>query len=87
MTDERRKDIGMKVMIGIFLGLVGLLSTLFVNAAWVTANDGRRMGEENSKNIAVIIANYNNLSNSIIDIKLDVKEILRRSTDNHGTKP
>ena len=81
MTDDRRKDIGIKVMIGIFLGLVGLLSTLFVNAAWVTANDGRRMGEENSKNIAVIIANYNNLSNSIIDIKLDVKEILRRSDE------
>jgi hypothetical protein len=82
MTDDRRKDVGMKIMVGIFIGLVGLLSTLFVNAAWVTANDGKRMGEENSKNIAVINANYENFSRSIIDIKLDIKEILRRSQSN-----
>lgn len=71
---ERRDDIGGKVMSGVMGGTIMLLVTVFVNAAWSTANQGLTKAQETSERVTALEARFGGFQS---DLK-DIKEILTR---------
>ena len=53
-TDDRRNDIGSKIIIGVINGTVMLILGLFVHAAWTTANDGKNIGYEVKSDLSAV---------------------------------
>lgn len=74
MTSERRDDIGGKVLVAIMSGTIMLLITVFVNAAWTTANQGLTKSNEVSERVTALEARFGGFQS---DLK-DIKDILNR---------
>lgn len=74
MTAERRDDIGGKVLVAIMSGTIMLLITVFVNAAWTTANQGLIKAQETSERVTALEARFGGFQN---DLK-EIKDILTR---------
>lgn len=74
MPTERRDDIGGKVLVAIMSGTIMLLITVFVNAAWTTANQGLTKSNEVSERVTSLETGFVGFKS---DIK-DIKDILTR---------
>lgn len=74
MIQERREDIGLKVVMGIFSGVVMLLLSIFINAVWITANEGRNKAFEIGERVTAIESRFGGIQD---DIK-EIKELLKR---------
>lgn len=74
MTLERRDDIGGKIMSAVMAGTIMLLITVFVNAAWSTANQGLTKATETSERVTALEARFGGFQS---DLK-DIKDILNR---------
>lgn len=74
MTQDRRDDVGGKVAISILTGVVMLLVTCFVNAAWTLANEGSRKANEAVERITSMEARFNAFQSDLVEIK----ELLKR---------
>lgn len=74
MTEQRRNDLGSKIMIGMILGCVGTILGLFVNVMYGQATEGVRLGHKNEVQIATMQSAVFSISN---DLK-EIKELLRR---------
>lgn len=75
-TPERRNDIGLKQLFGIFGSVIVVLLGLFVHAAWSTAAEGSRKADmaisktaENQVHIATIEECLRNMNDNVSEIK------------------
>ncbi len=75
VNQDRRNDIGVKLFIGIITGVVLLLLTLFINAAWETANEGSRKANDALNRVTILEQQYNYIKDDLGEIK----SILRRT--------
>lgn len=71
---ERRDDIGIKVITSIFVGIIMLLISLFVNAVWVTANEGKNKAFEIGERVTAIESKFGAIQTDLNEIK----DLLRR---------
>jgi len=78
MMQERRNDLGMKIVISVFSGIIMLLISLFVNAVWVTANEGKNKAFEIGERVTAIEAKFSSISQDLTEIK----DLLRRKVPN-----
>ena len=82
MTDDRRNDLGMKVMISVFTSTLAIVLGLFTQATWTVANDGRNIGNEVRAELqgvkADVEAKYQYISSDLAEIKY----LLKRTVPN-----
>jgi hypothetical protein len=73
MSDDRRNDLGSKLMYTIMTAVIALGLGAFLTRTLSIAEEGRNMGFENSKDIAVIQTIGSELREQMkcIDVKLD----------------
>ncbi len=71
---ERRDDVGGKVLTGVRGGLIMLLLTLFVNAAWATANEGKNKAYEIGERMTAMESKFSSFQSDLAEIK----ELLKR---------
>jgi predicted DNA-binding protein YlxM (UPF0122 family) len=74
MSDERRKDVGMKTMYVILTALITLLLSIFFNKTYDQSVSAMTLGNENKKDIAVIQECIKSVNSSLnkMDEKLDL---------------
>ena len=78
MTEDRRNDIGNKVIISVLAGVILLLITFFVNSTWVTANEGKNTANEVKTDVVYLKARFDNFYEDFSEIK----ELLKRKIPN-----
>lgn len=71
---ERRDDVGMKVIVSIFISIIMLFVGLFVNTAWMTANEGKNKAYEVAERVVAIEARFSSIQSDLTEIK----NLLRR---------
>ena len=78
MSEDRRNDLGGKIIAGALVGIIGLFIALFVNSSWITANEGKNIGIVNTKEISTLQAQFISIQADLTEIK----ELLRRKVPN-----
>ena len=76
--EERRNDIGTKVTLGMMTSIILLFIGAFIHTAWATAYDGKKKADEVSERVAIMETRMTSFASDVNDIKIDVKQILRR---------
>jgi len=73
MPEERRKDVGLKLIYVILTALITLLLSIFFNKTYDTAVAAMNLGNENKKDIAVIQECIKSVNSNLfkMDGKLD----------------
>ena len=74
MTTDRRDDIGGKILTGVMGGIIMLLITTVVNAAWSTASQGLSKANEVSDRVTALEARFGAFQSDLTEIK----ELLKR---------
>ena len=80
MSEDRRNDLGNKIIVGVFIGVISLLLSLFINAAWTTANEGKNTANEVQKDVSYLKARLDNIQGDLIEIK----DLLKRKIPTGG---
>lgn len=75
MTIDRRTDVGGKITVTILVSLVMLFAGMFMNAAWVTANEGKNKANDVAERMTAMEARFNSFQSDLVEIK----DLLRRS--------
>ena len=73
MTEERRKDIGLKFVYVVLTAIITLLMSVFFNKTYETAIAAMSLGNENKREIAVMQECIKSVNSNLskIDYKLD----------------
>lgn len=73
MTEERRKDIGLKFVYVVLTAIITLLMSVFFNKTYEAAIAAMSLGNENKREIAVMQECIKSVNNNLskIDYKLD----------------
>lgn len=69
MTQDRRDDIGAKVVVGVLTSFVLLFAGMFINASWVTANEGKNKAYEIAERTTAMEANFKSFQSDLSEIK------------------
>jgi hypothetical protein len=72
--EDRRNDIGLKVVVGLMSSVILIFIGLFVNAAWATAHDGSIKASDAQMRVAVLEAQFTSFRSDLTEIK----DLLRR---------
>lgn len=83
LPDDRRNDVGTKIILAVYSSVVAVILGLFVNAAWAVASKGEIKAELALDKSADLEAKYQKLDAYFMAVQDDLKEIkqlLRRTT-------
>lgn len=78
MTQDRRDDLGGKIIVGILSSFVLLFAGMFINASWITANEGKNKAYEVAERTTAMESNFKSLQSDLSEIK----DLLRRKIPN-----
>lgn len=73
MTEERRKDVGLKLVYVILTAIITLLMSIFFSKTYETAIAAMSLGNENKRDIAVLQECIRSVNTNLVkmDSKLD----------------
>ena len=71
MPDERRNDVGSKVLVGV----VGVLLGMLLSITWATAYDACKKAQTGEVAIGVLQAGQAFISSTLIEVKGELKDI------------
>lgn len=77
---DRRSDVGSKVTISILSGVLLFLFSLFVNACWSIANEGKNKAFEIGERVTAIESKFTSIQGDLGEIK----QLLRRRIPNES---
>jgi alpha/beta superfamily hydrolase len=80
MTEERRSDMGQKILIGLILGAFGTTVGLFVNGLTNKADGAFRVAMENRVDIRTMQAQFQAHQMVIKEDMDEIKSILKRTS-------
>lgn len=66
---DRRDDIGSKVLLSTMTGILMLLVTMFINAAWSTANEGKNKAFEIGERMTSMEGKFFSIQGDLSEIK------------------
>ena len=69
MALDRRDDVGQKVTMGVMSSIVVLLVSLFINAAWSTANEGKNKAFEIGERMTAMESKFFSIQSDLVEIK------------------
>jgi len=73
MLQERRVDVGLKMVYSLLTGIIAIMLTVFFMKTYNLAEGSMELGHENKKDVAVLQSNFSEISRRLvaIDVKLD----------------
>ena len=77
-SGDRRNDIGMKTLLGLMCSTIGIIISLFVHAAWSTANDGKTVAFEVREDLAGTKGYINSKLDTMQEDLREIKTLLGR---------
>ena len=83
MSDERRNDVGMKTTVGGLMSVCLMFIGLFVNAAWITANEGKNIAVSVQKDTEYMKARFDNMQSDMSEIKMLLKRAIPNNNGIH----
>jgi len=70
MTDERRDDVGGKVLVGVLIGIILFIFTFFINATFTIANEGKTKAFEVGERLTSMEAKFTAIQGDLSEIKM-----------------
>lgn len=80
MVEERRNDVGSKVVIGMMSSVMLVFVAMFINAAWATAHEGSKSATDAQLRVAVLEAQFLSFKSDLNEIK----DLLKRDVPQIG---
>jgi len=68
-AEERRNDVGTKLILAVYSSVIAILLGLFVNAAWSVASDGRSKAESLESRVSKLEVYYISVGDDLKEIK------------------
>lgn len=75
MTNDRRDDVGTKIVTGVLISVIAYASVSFISAAWAVAYDGKKKADSLGERMIAMEVRFSSFQSDLAEIK----DLLKRS--------